>query len=83
MTEKTKDELDAAIRNWHILNKTLRTFTEADCKNALNRELVGNRRKDIAIRLHTRYCSLRQERERNEIIASVTDVPAFLVGVRV
>ena len=80
MTEKTKDELDTAISNWHVLNKTLRTFTESDCKNALNRELVGNRRQDIAIRLHTRYCTLRQAREQSEIIASITDIPAFLGG---
>ena len=73
-------QLDEALSSWHTINKALRTFTEADCKNALNRELVGNRRKDIAIRLHTRYCTLRQVRERNELIESLSDVPAFLVG---
>ena len=81
MTDKTKDELDTAIRNWHVLNKTLRTFTEVDCKNALNRELAGNRREDIAIRLHTRYCTLRQARERDEIMVAVADIPSFLTGV--
>jgi hypothetical protein len=42
--------------------------------------LSGNRRKDIAIRIHQKYNSLRLTRERTEVINAVSDVPAFMLG---
>ena len=41
----TKDEIDNALRSWHTINKALKTMSEQDCKAAMERELVGNRRK--------------------------------------
>jgi hypothetical protein len=77
----TKDELDTILTSWHTVNKALSGMTEQDIKDAIQRELVGNRRKDVVIRLHQRMSILRAAREREELVAAVTDVPAFLVGV--
>lgn len=74
----TDDELDAAIANWQVLNKTIARMSEMDVKNALNRELVGNRRKDVIKRLHQRFCILRNARERDELMKSLEDTPVFL-----
>ena len=76
--EMTKDELDTALTSWQTINKALKDFTETDVKNALNRELVGNRRKDVAIRLHQKFSILRSARERTELIESLKDTPVFL-----
>ena len=75
----TKDEVDDILTSWTRLNKVLGNLTEADVKMAMNREMVGNRRKDIVIRLHQRYTILRSARERAELVeALVEPVPEFL-----
>lgn len=79
MTDLTKDQLDTALASWQTINKAISSFTEVDCKNALQREMVGNRREDIAIRIHQRYCKLRLQRERNEITSALMNKPAFLL----
>jgi HSP20 family molecular chaperone IbpA len=76
----TNDEIDEILKSWISMNKALPDLTEADLKDVINRELVGNRRKDVAVRLHQRYTIVRAKRERAELIESVTDVPEFLVG---
>lgn len=73
----TDAEIDAAISNWHILNKQIMHFDEAECKRAMHRELVGNRRKVIMQRIHTRYCKLRQKREYLELCEAL-DQPIFV-----
>ena len=76
--EMTKDELDTALISWQTINKALKDFTEVDVKNALNRELMGDRRKDVAIRLHQKFSILRSARERIELVESLKDTPVFL-----
>ena len=75
----TKDEIDNALRSWHTINKALKTMSEQDCKVAMERELVGNRRKDIVVRVHQAFSRLRLNRERDELIVAVSDIPAFMV----
>ena len=75
----TKDEIDKALHSWHTINKALKTMSEHDCKLAMERELVGIRRKDVAVRVHQAYSRLRLNRERDELIAAVSDIPAFMV----
>jgi HSP20 family molecular chaperone IbpA len=77
----TNDEIDEVLRSWASMNKALPEMTEVDLKTAISRELSGNRRKDVAIRMHQRYTVLRAKRERQELSEAITDVPAFLVGV--
>ena len=77
----TKDEIDEALASWKTINKKIGDMTEADVKQAMNREMVGNRRRDMVVRLHQRYTILRAARERQELVDSLADVPAFLVGV--
>lgn len=75
----TKDEIDNVLRSWHTLNKAIGAMTEVDCKQALEREMSGNRRKDLAVRIHQKYNSLRLTRERTEMVNLLSDVPAFLM----
>jgi len=76
----TNDELDNVLKSWASMNKALSMLTENDLKTAINREITGNRRKDVAIRLHQRYTIIRSKRERTELIDAITEVPEFLVG---
>jgi hypothetical protein len=79
----TNDQLDTFLASWQSINKVVKDFTEADLKNALNRELVGNRRKDVAIRLHQTLGKVRNRRERDELIAALDDTPVFLSSFKV
>lgn len=80
--ELTKDELDTVLASWQSVNKELRNLTEQDVKNAMNRELVGNRRKDVVKRLHQRYTKLRAQREIVELMEVLSDTPSFLKPVK-
>lgn len=75
----TDQEIDHLIANWHILNKSLKNLSESEVKRGIHRELVGNRRPRIVHRLHTRYCTLRQQRELSELIASI-EQPVFMAA---
>lgn len=79
--ELTKDELDTVLTSWHTVNKAMSGLSEQDVKNALNRELVGNRRKDVTKRLHQRYTKLRAQREFTELMNTLEDTPVFLKPV--
>lgn len=72
----TDQELDKVLANWHTLNKALRNLNESEVKRAIHRELVGNKRHDIAKRLHSRYCMMRQKREIEELLNAMA-APAF------
>lgn len=74
----TKDELDTFLGSWQTINKAIKQFSESDLKNALNREVVGNRRKDVAIRLHQSLSAMRTRREREELTTALDDTPVFL-----
>lgn len=79
--ELTKDELDAALTSWHSINKVISEMSETDVRNALNRELVGSRRKDVTKRLHQRFTKLRAQREFDELLVALQDTPVFLKPV--
>lgn len=57
--------------NWRELNKNLPDMSEDDVLKALEEELEGRKRSVIAIRLHQRFCTLRQARERLGILEVV------------
>ena len=82
-TDLTNDELDGFLASWQSINKVVKDFSETDLKNALNRELVGNRRKDVAIRLHQTLGKVRNRRERDELVAALDDTPVFLSSFKV
>ena len=77
-TELTNDQIDTYLASWQTINKVAKDMNEADLKATLNRELVGNRRKDICVRLHQTYSKLRAAREREELLAALGDTPVFL-----
>lgn len=57
--------------NWRELNKNLPDMKEEDVLAALEKELEGRKRSAILIRLHQRYCTLRQSRERLAILERI------------
>jgi hypothetical protein len=59
---------------WRSLNQKLRSMTEEEALAALEAERVGPRRVSILQRLHQRYCTLRQSRERVEILKGAQKV---------
>lgn len=81
MADMTKEQLTKAIGSWQTINKAIGEFTEVDCKTAINMELMGKRRKDVASRIHQKYCTLRTNRERAELVSALIDAPKFLTPV--
>lgn len=77
----SKDELDAALTSWHSVNKVISEMSENDVRNALNRELVNNRREAVVKRLHQRLTKLRARREFTELLDALEDTPVFLKPV--
>jgi len=55
--------------NWHDINRALREMGEQEVKTLLDRERDRDRpRQSYLIRLHQRYCALRDQRERRELL---------------
>ena len=54
--------------NWRNLNKVLTQLSEEDLLRLLNEERTGQRRITILTRLHQRYCVVRADRERMELL---------------
>lgn len=80
---KTDHELDQLTSNWRVLGKNIKSLTEEEIKRALTRRLASPTSKEMAVRLHQRYCALRDARERQEILAvfaPVDPIPDFLGG---
>ena len=78
---KSDHELDRLTSNWTNVNKNLSILTEEEVKRALARRIDMPTSKDIAVRLHQRYCALRDSRERAEILSvfePTTELPEFM-----
>ena len=73
-------ELDKMTSNWKVLNANLKAFTEDELKRAIARKVAVPNSKDSAIRLHQRYCAVRDAREREEILAVYEPIPDFIGG---
>lgn len=54
---------------WRELNAQLPTMAENEVKDLLMQEHGGRRRTTILLRLHQRFCALRAERERRELLS--------------
>ena len=76
----TDHELDQKTANWKVLNANLRSFTEDELKRAIARKVAVPNSRDAAIRLHQRYCAVRDAREREEIEAVYAPIPDFIGG---
>jgi hypothetical protein len=55
--------------NWKDLNARLGDMTEAELLGFLNHEVCTSQRATHIVRLHQRYCKLRDAREREEALA--------------
>lgn len=60
--------------NWRVLNKELTLLPEAKVLELLEEERRTRKRADILRRLHQRYCVLRTQRERMEIMREAQSV---------
>lgn len=56
--------------NWRTLNNSIQLMTEQEIVDLLNEELTNRARASILERLHQRFCALRSQRERIEILAA-------------
>jgi len=54
---------------WRDIFFNLNTYTEGELQVMIESERRGKRRRSILVRLHQRYCILRANREREEILA--------------
>ena len=54
--------------SWRPLSIKLRHMTEAEVEQLLSEEIEQHKRPAIAQRLHQRYCTLRAQRERADIM---------------
>ena len=57
---------------WRSLNDVLSSKTEEEVKAMIDEEKVGRKRISHLLRLHQRYCALRDARERMELLKEVT-----------
>ncbi len=57
---------------WRALNHQLHAMTEEEVVSLLDEEKVKHKRVVVLERLHQRYCTLRNNRERIEILKGAT-----------
>ena len=57
------------MTTWRDLLVKLPNMTEDEVKQMLVEEHAGRRRVTIMLRLHQRFCAMRAERERKELMA--------------
>jgi hypothetical protein len=50
--------------NWRQMNQRLPDLSESELYELIQAERTGARRKTVLLRLHQRYCALRDARER-------------------
>jgi hypothetical protein len=53
---------------WRDIFFNLNNYTEGELQGMIESERHGKRRRSILVRLHQRYCILRANREREEIL---------------
>ena len=66
--------------NWHLFNATLRTVNEAQAAQLLTGERQGRRRHIYLMRLYGKWSTMRERRERRELLQSVLERQAAYVG---
>lgn len=57
--------------NWREMTEQINDFDEDQLYDLIEAELKGQRRKSILIRLHQRFCAVRDARERQEILGEL------------
>ena len=65
---KAAEMISIYLKDWRYLNHHLGELREDQVLELLNIERAGRRRANILERLHARYCRLRTDRERMEIM---------------
>ena len=57
-----------ALAGWTELNAVVADMSEEELKAALDIERKHRRRQQIMLRLHRKFCTLRRDRERAELM---------------
>lgn len=55
------------LQSWVALNNAIRDASESECKELMNEELTGRKRKQFVKRIHSRLNKVRADRERAEL----------------
>lgn len=56
------------IENWVVLNSKLMSYSEEELWALITYEIYNDKRPTFIVRLHQRYCILRNTRERVELL---------------
>jgi hypothetical protein len=56
------------VENWVVLNNKLMSYTEDELWMLIEHEIDHDKRPTFIVRLHQRYCILRNTRERVELL---------------
>jgi hypothetical protein len=59
--------------DWKKLNGVIGMLNETQLKEMLDYEVGHGKRSTVVVRLHQRFTSLRATRERNEMLASISN----------
>ncbi len=60
-----------ALTSWKTVNQMIDEFREDQIKAMLDHEVATKKRENVIERLHQRYCKLRMQRERAELMAVI------------
>lgn len=70
MPDKIRQNVvNESLQSWELLNNHISDMNETELKTALSTETQFNRRKQFIIRIHARYCKVRNARERADLLA--------------
>ena len=61
----------AALKSWRSLQGVIAVLTEDQVREMLEHEMDNQRRSMIVVRLHQRLCTLRDARERKDIMVKM------------
>lgn len=71
MTAPRNTLIRQALENWAELNKLKNSMTEEELLIALRHERRYHKRQSFLFSIHQRFCTVRREREREELLEIV------------
>jgi hypothetical protein len=67
-------DYDDALTTWELLNTALLHATEGECRDLINKEIKGRKRRMFLLRIYSRLNRIRAQRERADILEAIGDV---------
>lgn len=64
---RTAQRIDP-LESWHALQAVIHGMTEAELREAIEKELSGKARRNMVMRMHMKLNKLRHQRERMDLV---------------